>query len=181
MKKRVLKKQRGTIKASLKPVEHKLESIKQTADETGRVLEKYSETQDLFYTEYRELKAHSEKRYLNGIIRMRDNTLRDLEYLNSIAKQEDSVHLAIQYLGYRLQEMETFLEDNGVEIITAKPGDVFDPALHKVIAVEVTDREEENEKIAKVYTEGYVYMDKVLKKINVRVSRYEKESNGDER
>ena len=63
MKKRMLKKQKGTIKASLRPVEHKLENIQQTADETGRILEKYRGTQDLFYTEYRDLKAHSE----NGI------------------------------------------------------------------------------------------------------------------
>ena len=174
MIKRVLKKQRGTIKASLKPIEQKLEGIKQTADETERVLEKYSETQDLFYAEYRELKAHSEKRYLNGVIRMRDNTRRDLEYLESIEEQADSARLAIQYLEYRLREMEEFLTDNGVEIITAQSGDAFDPTFHKVIAVEGTDREEENEKILKVYTDGYVYMDKVQKKINVKVSRYER-------
>ncbi len=180
MKKRMLKKQKGTIKASLRPVEHKLENIQQTADETGRILEKYRGTQDLFYTEYRDLKAHSEKRYLNGMIRMRDNTLRDMEYLSTAKEKDDSVNLAIQYLGYRLQEMEAFLEDNGVEIITAQPGDSFDPVRHKVIEAEVTDREEENEKIRKVYTEGYLYMDKVLKKINVKVSRYERKPYGEE-
>ena len=54
-----------------------------------------------------------------------------------------------------VEQLDFFLDQKGVCILTANEGDNFDPKLHKPVARVEVNKEELHGKIASVYQEGY--------------------------
>lgn len=67
-----------------------------------------------------------------------------------------------------------FLKSEGVEEI-GKVGEDFDPNLHHVVSIDITDDKEKDGKISKVLRKGYRISDLILRPAYVRV--YKKEVN----
>jgi molecular chaperone GrpE len=78
----------------------------------------------------------------------------------------------IQYIE---KQLEKVLEDNGMRVIEAKEGDIFDPRIHEAISSEEKQDEEEAEKkskqpvVAKALQKGYKIGEKVIRPAKVTV------------
>lgn len=93
-------------------------------------------------------------------------------------EQKDSPWVTgIQYIE---KQLETVLTENGVTMIDATPGELFDPSLHEAVSSEGTGgpepvegaegSEEKGHKIAKVLQKGYKVGTKVVRPARVSVS-----------
>lgn len=84
-------------------------------------------------------------------------------------EQKDSPWVTgIQYIE---KQLETVLTENGVTMIDATPGELFDPSLHEAVGTEGTEEENsEQHKIAKVLQKGYKVGTKVVRPARVSVS-----------
>lgn len=84
-------------------------------------------------------------------------------------EQKDSPWVTgIQYIE---KQLETVLTENGVTMIDATPGELFDPSLHEAVGTEGTEEESsEQHKIAKVLQKGYKVGTKVVRPARVSVS-----------
>lgn len=84
-------------------------------------------------------------------------------------EQKDSPWVVgIQYIE---KQLETVLIENGVTMIEAEPGTLFDPSLHEAVDTEEGSEEKsEQHKIAKVLQKGYKVGGKVVRPARVSVS-----------
>lgn len=84
-------------------------------------------------------------------------------------EQKDSPWVVgIQYIE---KQLETVLIENGVTMIEAEPGTLFDPSLHEAVDTEKGSEENaEQHKIAKVLQKGYKVGGKVVRPARVSVS-----------
>lgn len=84
-------------------------------------------------------------------------------------EQKDSPWVVgIQYIE---KQLETVLIENGVTMIEAEPGTLFDPSLHEAVDTEEGSEENsEQHKIAKVLQKGYKVGGKVVRPARVSVS-----------
>lgn len=90
-------------------------------------------------------------------------------------EQKDSPWVVgIQYIE---KQLETVLTENGVTLIDATPGELFDPSLHEAVGTEEEGEaegsepvEEKGHKIAKVLQKGYKVGAKVVRAARVNVS-----------
>lgn len=78
----------------------------------------------------------------------------------------------IQYIE---KQLEKVLEDNGMQVIAAKEGDVFDPSIHEAISEEKSETTEEEgaeakQIVKKVLQKGYKIGEKVIRPAKVVVS-----------
>lgn len=75
----------------------------------------------------------------------------------------------IQYIE---KQLETVLTENGVTMIEAEPGTLFDPSLHEAVGTEETKdkKDDEQHKITKVLQKGYKVGNKVVRAARVNVS-----------
>lgn len=125
----------------------------------------------LYYDTYLEMKKRNQKKYLLTYIRMRDEMLKDIERMKLRGKvNEDTFRLLSIYI----EEYNTLLQDNGVEILVCRENDEFEPEFQKPIKrVDVNYAELDN-KVVRVYEHGYMWEEIVLKKIQVAVGVYNK-------
>ena len=86
-------------------------------------------------------------------------------------EQKDSPWVTgIQYIE---KQLETVLTENGVTVIEAEPGTLFDPSLHEAVDTEATEDNKDNteqHKIVKVLQKGYKVGGKVIRPARVSVS-----------
>ena len=76
-------------------------------------------------------------------------------------------------ISYIEKQLAAVLSENGIQMITPKEGDEFDPKIHEAISAEDKDSEsvEENEKhiITTVHQNGYKYGERVIRPAKVTV------------
>ena len=109
------------------------------------------------------------KNYILPILRTIDNIERNI-------RREDSEHVKDILLGIR-DELLFSMNALNIEMIKAQPGDVFDPAIHKIIETNLTDDEFKNNTICKISKMGFKYYlnegnEKILREVEVIVYKY---------
>ena len=72
---------------------------------------------------------------------------------------------------YIYSQMNGIFEEYGVKPV-GEAGDVFDPTQHESIDMVVTDKKEDNHKIATVIQKGYKLADRVIRPARVNVYEY---------
>lgn len=83
-------------------------------------------------------------------------------------EQKDSPWVTgIQYIE---KQLETVLTENGVTLIDAEPGTLFDPNLHEAVGTEEKVGNTEQHKITQVLQKGYKVGNKVVRAARVNVS-----------
>ena len=83
-------------------------------------------------------------------------------------EQKDSPWVTgIQYIE---KQLETVLTENGVTLIDAEPGTLFDPNLHEAVGTEENEGNTEQHKITQVLQKGYKVGNKVVRAARVNVS-----------
>ncbi|HSI21192.1 MAG TPA: nucleotide exchange factor GrpE [Verrucomicrobiae bacterium] len=97
-----------------------------------------------------------------------DNFTRATEHVPADQK-ESSWATGIMYIRKQLMDV---LEQRGVQEVTAKIGEKFDPSLHEAIGT-VTDNDKEDDTIAEVKSIGYRLHDRVVRPAQVIVVNHE--------
>lgn len=132
-------------------------------------IEKQDEVIRFFYEEYQELKRRNEKRFLMACIRMREAFKKEIFQLSN---KEPVNWDAIEVIKVHLDECTAFLEENGVEITVCGLNEVFNKEMERPISRDDVDDPELNNRITRIYSDGYNWHGGMLKKIEVAVGVY---------
>lgn len=99
-----------------------------------------------------------------------------LHIIDSIegAKREKIDENFLNGLNLIEKQFMDFLKNEGVEEV-GKIGEQFDPSLHQVVAIDITNKDEEDGKISEVYRKGYKIKNYLIRPAYVKV--YKKEVN----
>lgn len=92
----------------------------------------------------------------------------DMAFANKEAweKVEKNWRMGVEYIH---QQLIKVLNDNGIEEIATKEGDVFDPALHEPMQNTETDDASLDHTIAKIIQKGYKAKDRILRPARVNI------------
>ncbi len=89
--------------------------------------------------------------------------------MGMMAAEQDSGSMIFMGMQMVQKQMEGFLEDQGVQTVDIKPGDVFDPNQHDAMCTEESADIAEGS-IIRVMRKGYKMGDRLLRPANVVVS-----------
>ncbi len=95
-----------------------------------------------------------------------------LEYLiRACEYQSDSQEMNNFLIGFKMiaNQLTEVLINDGLKVIDCKVGDEFDPTIHYAVATEKRDEMESN-KVLEVVSMGYLYKDRIIKPVMVKVS-----------
>ncbi len=92
----------------------------------------------------------------------------DMAFANKEAweKVEKNWRMGVEYIH---QQLIKVLNDNGIEEIPTKEGDVFDPTLHEPMQNTETEDAALDHKIAKIIQKGYKAKDRILRPARVNI------------
>jgi len=119
---------------------------------------------------FKELINFSNERLIKSLITVLDGF--DLA-IRSFAQQGKSEEKNTNYLkGIYLikNQLEDILKKEGVEVIEAKAGQPFDPALHEAV-VEVEDEKFNSHVIVEILERGYILNGKIIRPCRVSVTK----------
>ena len=138
--------------------------------------EMQEEILDLFYKEFKEMKARiSEKRHIRTYIRIREELKKELRPWEHAELNISSPIAALELLQYDIEEI---LKDMGVEIVPVKEGDKYDENIHKATRREAVTDPAEHGKILYVSNDTYFWEGKPIVLAEVVVGVLE-EGEGD--
>lgn len=92
----------------------------------------------------------------------------DMAFANKEAweKVDKNWRMGVEYIHQQLMKV---LNDNGIEEIPAKEGDIFDPTLHEPMGDTETDDTSKEHKIAKVIQKGYKVKDRIIRPARINI------------
>lgn len=138
--------------------------------------EMQDEIMDLFYKEFKEMKARiGEKRHIRTYIRIREELKKAIYPCELEDIKFNSPIITLEYL---LVEIEEILEEQGVEIIPIKVGDSYDENIHKVTRREAVTDSAEHGKILYVSNDTYMWEGKPIVLAEVVVGAFEENEGG---
>lgn len=147
----------------------KLDTQEEMMDKILDCFDTQQEILERFYQEYQELKRMSQKQYLMGYIRLRDDMLKDVDRMKESGNIDENM---LKLLGGYIDTLTMVLEDNEVDIFCCCANDEYDPELQKPLEKVHVCREELGNRIVKVFGCGYRWHGMILKKVNVSVGIY---------
>jgi len=174
------KKDKGPFEQSQPEQEKMIELKESELDRLKQEAAQYKDKYIRLYAEFENVRKRMERekieffKYANeGLIAEFLNLLDDLERSVSaiqVSKEADQAFFkGIQMIMTRLYEM---LKRNGVSLIEAK-GKMFDPHFHEVLMQEET-QEHEDGMVLEEFQKGYMFHDKVLRTVKVKVAKCKK-------
>lgn len=108
-------------------------------------------------------------------------TLDDLARWRDLPNESTSVEALDEGLDLILRNLSKSLEQHGVHRVEAENA-VFDPELHQALMTTEASSEEEDETISRVFSEGYMLGDLLVRPAQVEVRKWEEPREGaDER
>lgn len=150
-------------KKQLFPVLEQIAEYLEQIDEVIARLKRQEKIMDFLYMEHLNKKDEELKEYLKHCINVREDLLKDL----ARARNENNEEM-VKVLSIYAEEYAQYLRFKGVEILTCRPGQKFDPEVEKPIYREQVAPQFHN-KVMKVYGNGYRWKGCMLKKIFVSV------------
>ena len=140
-----------------------LEQLPEKIDFIEKGLEKQGKIMEILYKDHLNKKEEEKEKYLKHCISVREDMLKDIARLRNDNNLE-----ALKLMNIYADEYEQYLRFQGVEILTCKPGDDFDPEIEKPIYKDKVHPRYHN-KVTRVYGNGYRWKEVMLKKIFVSV------------
>ncbi|MFZ3032193.1 MAG: nucleotide exchange factor GrpE [Candidatus Moraniibacteriota bacterium] len=134
-------------------------------NDTMRVLADFENYKKRQQESQKELGGYLIEKLVLDIIPVLDNFRSATMHVPPEQKESPWV-VGIQYIE---KQLETVLTENGVTLIDAEPGTLFDPSLHEAVGTEGEEENSEQHKIAKVLQKGYKVGNKVIRAARVSV------------
>jgi len=140
-----------------------------TEDYKDRALRAQAELENMrkrFETDRQNLLRYGKEDLISQLLPVLDNFDRATQHVPA-DQQESSWVVGIQYIQKNLHDV---LENQGVSVIAAKPGDAFDAHQHE--AISTADSEGPDDQILTVVNKGYALNGKLLRPVQVVVSKH---------
>jgi molecular chaperone GrpE len=100
--------------------------------------------------------------------------IEDMSRIIDFAKKNNDDKVPLDGIEMTFNKLLRILEDEGVSIISPKPGDSFDPQYHEAVCVDNTGKFGAN-KVTQQFEKGYKIKDRVIRASKVMVSTEEGE------
>jgi len=157
-------------KARIDSLESEIRSLREEGDKRLRVLIAYKNRSEQAESDYRNLKARTEKEIalkvqtsLRGLLLGMISSIDDLD--RSLASLEGDAKIGVEAVR---RNMVRTLEGTGIEVVDPSDG-TFDPRFHEAVDVQYIEGEEN--RIIAVHSPGYLLDGKVLRAAKVTVAR----------